>query len=212
MATRSLPSGERFLSILDYGQHWRVSFSSKRHCLAEGSFSPTGQRLAVVANDNFSRDLMLRIYDLRAPLASQTSLSLRCNLDALLRSSRSLAQPSVVPIHRRKSILFDDRSPSPNDEDECINKGAFVAAFSPDDIYIAIGRENNMTQVLDSRFVRDNNIVCPHQVQYSGRRVVDGFGITALGWLDAAAGRNRNRNVLLTGGNDGALELTWHVT
>lgn len=107
--------------------------------------------------------------------------------------------------------MSDGRSSPLGEEDEYPSRGASVAAFSPDDTYIAIGRENNVAQVLDSRFVRKEIFVCRH----SGGNVEGGgmdadgprFGITALDWIDAAAGPNRSKNVLVTGGDDGTLGL-----
>jgi hypothetical protein len=173
----------------------------------------TGQRLAVVANDDTSGDLMLRIYDLRAPLASQSSLAQQCNLDAMPYNLPPRSQVPTAPPSYRKTALSDGRSSPLDDEDGYTSRGASVAAFSPDDIYIAIGREDNVAQVLDSRFIREEIFVCRH---HSGGNAEDGgtnanepnFGITALDWIDAAAGPNRSKNVLVTGGNDGALDPT----
>ena len=163
---------------------------------------------------------MLRIYDLRAPLASRASLSLEYNLDAMQNKSCPSSRAPASPIHRRNSSSSGDRSSLSDDEDRHSSKGASVAAFSPDDVCIAIGRENNVAQVLDSRFVREEILVCRHEAQHSGENVGDGgaggsdptFGITALDWIDAAGGPKRSKNVLATGGDDGALDPTRQST
>lgn len=77
--------------------------------------------------------------------------------------------------------------------------GSSVASFSPDGNLIAIAREDNITQVLDSRFAKKAMFICPHEAGFGE----DLYGITAMEWLDASAGPNRSRNVLVTGGDDG---------
>jgi hypothetical protein len=86
-------------------------------------------------------------------------------------------------------------------------RGASAAIFSPDGYYLAIARENNIAQVVDSRFDTADIRVCAHgpamSMKDSDGREDSGYGVTALAWIDGGAGRDYCRNILLTGGEDG---------
>ena len=99
--------------------------STSEHLAAQVAISGCG----VLCFDTCSGDigkwhLMLRIYDLRVPLASRPSLSLECNLDAMQNKSRPPSRAPASPLRHRNSSSSDDR-PSPSDnEDEHSSRGA----------------------------------------------------------------------------------------
>lgn len=137
-----------------------------------------GQRLAVVANDSETSDLKLRIYDIRAPPKNISSFTLEST--------------------RQRNSPFSDAS----DDDSAV--GSSVVSFSPDGIYVAVGRDDNVAQVLDSRFATKEMLYCRHEAEPPNAVPgVKQYGVTMLDWLDAAAGPLRSKNVLVTGGDDG---------
>lgn len=137
-----------------------------------------GQRLAIVVNDSESSDLELRLYDIRAPPKKISSFTLKS-------------------AERRTSPFSDD-------SDAAVGVGSSAVSFSPDGTFIAVGREDNVAQVLDSRFATKEIFSCRHEAEPPNAvPEIETFGITALDWLDAAAGPLRSRNTLVTGGDDG---------
>ncbi|THV05579.1 hypothetical protein K435DRAFT_961069 [Dendrothele bispora CBS 962.96] len=80
---------------------------------------------------------------------------------------------------------------------------ANIALFSPDGLYLAIGRNDNRVHVYDSR--RLDKIL--HNFEHSGvSRTSPGrssFGVTYAEWTQSP----RNRLGLVTGGNDGCVRL-----
>jgi len=82
------------------------------------------------------------------------------------------------------------------------------AAFSPDGIFLAVARNDNVVHVYDSRNL-ERGVLYSFQHNYPNREVAGfkGFGIVEAQWVTSFDGRGLG---LVSGGNDGCVRL-WDV-
>jgi WD40 repeat protein len=72
-------------------------------------------------------------------------------------------------------------------------------SYSPDDLFLAVARDDNSVDIFDSRFLQEPVQTCEHAAGEEGSEHV--YGISCMQWL---AHREGSPYVLLTGGDDGA--------
>jgi len=82
-------------------------------------------------------------------------------------------------------------------------------AFSPDGIYLAVARNDNVVHVYDSRNL-ERGVLHTFQHNYPNREVAGfkGFGIVEAQWVTSFDGRGLG---LISGGNDGCVRL-WDIS
>ena len=72
-------------------------------------------------------------------------------------------------------------------------------SYSPDDMFLAVARDDNLVDIFDSRFLQEPVHTCEHAAGEEGSEHV--YGIACMQWLVHRVG---SPYVLLTGGDDGA--------
>ncbi|KAJ7698956.1 WD40-repeat-containing domain protein [Mycena rosella] len=139
----------------------------------------TGTTVALVTND--SSDSFLRIYD----VARKQEKSVQKQSTRTPPPGRTVQNRCLDPF---------------TSEGREVNS----MAFSPDSVYLAIGRDDNCTHVYDTRML-ESGILFDFQHSRTQFTSPDQylFGVIGVEWLESRS----NRLGLVTGGNDGCVRL-----
>ncbi|KAJ7056583.1 hypothetical protein C8F01DRAFT_353954 [Mycena amicta] len=117
---------------------------------------------------------------------------------------RTVVRRTVLPL---APFDVEHAAPEPSAENPhpALNVEVNCMTFSPDDLFVAVGRSDNRTHVYDVRFL--NRVVHEyrHERLHLRHRSHTFYGVVGLQWVQSASAGSRLG--LVTGGNDGCVRL-----
>ncbi|KAH7913875.1 WD40-repeat-containing domain protein [Hygrophoropsis aurantiaca] len=142
---------------------------------------PDGRTLALMTATSSSHHL--RLYDVRRTGPQPSS---------------SVPLPPTLTIHPTAQIPLVPYAKYQSYEVNC-------ASFSPDGLFLAVARNDNITHVYDTRNIgRDVLYGFPHQDPHRGVPGTESYGVVEAQWVTGRGGRGMG---LVTGGNDGCVRF-----
>ncbi|KAJ7509812.1 WD40-repeat-containing domain protein [Mycena galericulata] len=121
---------------------------------------------------------------------------------ALVTNGGSESFLRIYDVRRQGGMAVRTRALEPfakSSEDREVNN----IAFSPDSLYLAIGRDDNCTHVYDSRMLGRGVLYNFCHKTSSDSKKSNSYGVVCVQWLESRLGRLG----LVTGGNDGCVRL-----
>ena len=124
----------------------------------------------------------------------QLAIASSSNQDDYLQFNLRLYDVRIGSQHRTHEHRLLPFAPTPNNQP--VLDTIISSSFSPDGLFLALGREDNMTHVYDARYFDDPLYVLRHETGH-GRK----YGITHHDWYTPAG--QFQVPLLLTAGDDG---------